>query len=251
MNRSIASTALAPLALEMQVAYQSRHSAKQRRIKEIARAVPHLCCRRGRKCRDSSNLDTRLTNKQFGGKRRNRLRKVPTEANSARTISWQCCCFSSIEPNVGAETRRAPCFASKCSGQRNAVWNSKSTTLRGILWYSIRSSSWNRNVPPPAVFRSWCAQLKSWSNTKGCTERNVGWQTPHDGAKMRADVLNNRIVKMLTLLLVIIPKPALCDTNMLDVFGWRNKSPSPRRHCKINERAERCAGISGGEQAPN
>jgi hypothetical protein len=37
-------------------------------------------------------------------------------------------------------------------------------------------------------------------------------------------MLNNRIVKMLTLLLVIIPKPALCDTNMLDVFGWRNTS---------------------------
>jgi hypothetical protein len=29
---------------------------------------------------------------------------------------------------------------------------------------------------------------------------------------------------MLTLFLVIIPKPALCDTNMLDVFGWRNTS---------------------------
>jgi hypothetical protein len=42
---------------------------------------------------------------------------------------------------------------------------------------------------------------------------------------MRADMLNNRIVKMLTILLVIIPKPALCDTNMLDVFGWRNTSP--------------------------
>jgi hypothetical protein len=154
-------------------------------------------------------LDTRLTNKQFGGKRRNRLRKVPTEANSASRSSWQCCCFNSIEPNVGPRQGQAPRLASKCSGQRNAVWNSKSTTLRGILWYRIRSSSWNRNVPP-AVFRSWCAQQKSWSNTKGYTERNVGWQTPlHRGAKMRADMLNNRIVKMLTLLLVIIPKPAL------------------------------------------
>jgi hypothetical protein len=35
----------------------------------------------------------------------------------------------------------------------------------------------NRNVPP-AVCQSWCTQLKSWSNTKGCTERNVGRQTP-------------------------------------------------------------------------
>jgi hypothetical protein len=41
---------------------------------------------------------------------------------------------------------------------------------------------------------------------------------------MRADMLNNRIVKMLTLLLVIIPEPALRDTNMLDVFAWRNTS---------------------------
>jgi hypothetical protein len=46
----------------------------------------------------------------------------------------------------------------------------------------------------------------------------------HSGAKMRADMLNNRIVKMLTLLLVILPEPALCDTNMLDVFAWRNTS---------------------------
>jgi hypothetical protein len=68
-------------------------------------------------------------------------------------------------------------FNATCSGQRNAVWNSKSTTLRGILWYRTRSSSWNRNVPP-AVCRFWCAQLKSWSNTKGCTQRDVGWQTP-------------------------------------------------------------------------
>ena len=95
------STALAPPALEMQIAYQSRHVAKQRRIKESARRVPHLWCRRGRKCRRHPKLDTRLTNKQFGGKRRNRLRKVPTEANSASRISWQCCCFNSIEPNVG------------------------------------------------------------------------------------------------------------------------------------------------------
>jgi hypothetical protein len=41
---------------------------------------------------------------------------------------------------------------------------------------------------------------------------------------MRTIVLIDRLVKMLTLFLVIIPKPALCDTNMLDVFGWRNTS---------------------------
>jgi Transposase len=50
---------------------------------------------------------------------------------------------------------------------RNAVWNSEITTLRGILWYRIRSSSWNRNVP--VVFRFWHAQLKNWSNKKHCT----------------------------------------------------------------------------------
>jgi hypothetical protein len=50
-------------------------------------------------------LDTRLTNKQFGVKRGNQLSKVAREANSAGRIFWQCCCFNSIEPNVGAEAR--------------------------------------------------------------------------------------------------------------------------------------------------
>ena len=41
---------------------------------------------------------------------------------------------------------------------------------------------------------------------------------------MRTIVFIDRLVKTLTLVLLIIPKPALCDTNTLDVFGWRNTS---------------------------
>jgi hypothetical protein len=41
---------------------------------------------------------------------------------------------------------------------------------------------------------------------------------------MRTIVLIDRLVKMLTLFLVIVPKPALCDTNRLDAFDWRNTS---------------------------
>jgi hypothetical protein len=43
----------------------------------------------------------------------------------------------------------------------------------------------------------------------------VGRRTPlQNEANMRTIVLIDRIVKMLTLFLVIIPKPALCDMNI-------------------------------------
>jgi hypothetical protein len=47
--------------------------------------------------------------------------------------------------------------------------------------------------------------LKNWSNTKSCAERNVARQTPpHTLPSMRDAALNCRIVKILTLLMIII-----------------------------------------------
>ena len=104
-------------------------------------------------------------------------------------------------------------------GQRNVLWNLKSTTLLEIPSCTVRFSSCNRSAPP-VVFRSWCAQLKNWSNTKSFTERNVARQTPlHNLPTMRGAMLNCRIVKVLTLLMVIIPTPARSHANFCPTTG--------------------------------
>jgi len=53
---------------------------------------------------------------------------------------------------------------------------------------------------------------------KSCTERNVARQTPlHNLPSMRGTVLNCRIVKILTLLMVIIPTPARSHASFVHV----------------------------------
>jgi len=103
------------------------------------------------------------------------------------------------------------------AGQRNVPWNLKSTTLLEIPWCRVRSSSCNPSAPP-VDFRSWCAQLKNWSNTKTCTEHNAARQTPLHNLHESA-VLNCRIVKILTLLMVIIPTPVRSHANFVHVPG--------------------------------
>ena len=46
----------------------------------------------------------------------------------------------------------------------------------------------------------------------------------HEGASRRANVLNCRIVKVLTLFLVVIPRPALCDRSLVDSINDRDAS---------------------------
>src|SRR6266404_1814639 len=100
--------------------------------------------------------------------------------------------------------------ATEWSGQRDGVWNLKTMTLAVILSCSIRSSSWNRNVRP-VVFRFWHAQSKNWSDPKNCTERNVLLDRASTGAK----TLDPRILKLVTLLMTIIPTPALSHANFV------------------------------------
>jgi len=88
----------------------------------------------------------------------------------------------------------------------------------------MRSSSWNRDVISVG-FRFWRSQLKNWSNTKTCTEHNVAGQTrPHKRTRMRAIVLNSKVVKALTFFVLIIPSPALSDGNLVNV-SVGNTSP--------------------------
>jgi hypothetical protein len=85
--------------------------------------------------------------------------------------------------------------ATKSSSRRNAEWNRTSTTLRGIPWFRMRSSSWDRSVPH-VVFGFWNAQLTNWSNKKQRTELNVsGGQTLlHNGTRMRGFPTQSRLV---------------------------------------------------------
>src|ERR1700688_67684 len=88
----------------------------------------------------------------------------------------------------------------------------------------MRSSSWNRDVISVG-FRFWRSQLKNWSNTKTCTEHNVAGQTRlHKRTRMRAIVLNSKVVKVLTFFMLIIPSPVLSDANLVNV-SVRNTSP--------------------------
>src|SRR5246127_5769852 len=125
-------------------------------------------------------------------------------------------CVSGIaEHEVPDRRTQVGSAAPPSSGQRNVLWNLRSTTLPGIPWCRVGSSSCNRSAAP-VVFRSWCAQLKNWSNTKSCTECNVARQTPlHNLPSMRGAVLNCRIVKVLILLMVIIPTPARSHANFV------------------------------------
>ena len=83
--------------------------------------------------------------------------------------------------------------AAKSSSGVDAVWNSTSTILRAIPWCRMRSSSWNRNVPP-AVFRFWHVQLTNWSNRRRRTEGSVGGQTlSHKSARMKAFPTRGRL----------------------------------------------------------
>ena len=88
----------------------------------------------------------------------------------------------------------------------------------------MRSSSWNRGVISVG-FRFWRSQLKNWSNTKTCTEHNVAGQTRlHKRTRMRAIVLNSKVVKVLTFFMLIIPSPVLSDANLVNV-SVGNTSP--------------------------
>lgn len=88
----------------------------------------------------------------------------------------------------------------------------------------MRSSSWNRGVISVG-FRFWRSQLKNWSNTKTCTEHNVAGQTRlHKRTRMRAIVLNSKVVKALTFFMLIIPSPVLSDANLVNV-SVGNTSP--------------------------
>ena len=131
---------------------------------------------------------------------------------------WQCIASVRLHSTrcLTDALRSARCAAQR-SGQRSVLWNLKSTILLGIPWCRVRSSSCNRSAPP-VVFRSWCAQLKNWWNTKSCTERNVARHTPlHNLPSARGTVLNCRIVKILTLLMVIIPTPGRSHANFVHV----------------------------------
>src|SRR6201993_191007 len=127
-------------------------------------------------------------------------------------------CVSGIaEHEVPDRRTHVGSAAPPSSGQRNVLWNLKSTTLPGIPWCRVRSSSCNRSAAPVG-FRSWCAQLRNWSNTKSCTERNVARQMLlHNLPSMRGTVLNCRIVKILTLLMVIVPTPARSHPSFVHV----------------------------------
>jgi hypothetical protein len=103
--------------------------------------------------------------------------EIRERENLAMTFWWQVCCTTTRASGVAETNGLGLLPQGVCSGRRNVACNSKSTTLYEILWYRIRSFSWNRNVSR-AGFRSWCVQWKSWSNTKSCTERYVGRQTP-------------------------------------------------------------------------
>ncbi len=63
----------------------------------------------------------------------------------------------------------------------------------------------------PVVFRFWHAQSKNWSDPKNCTERNVLLDRASTGAK----TLDPRILKLVTLLMTIIPTPALSHANFV------------------------------------
>jgi hypothetical protein len=80
----------------------------------------------------------------------------------------------------------------------------------GVLSCKIRSSFWNRNERP-VVFRFCHAQSKNWSDSKNCTERNALL----DRASMGAKMLDRRILNLVTLLMMIIPMPALSHANFV------------------------------------
>lgn len=137
----------------------------------------------------------------------NRLRNVQM-GDEFRLAFWQCCCVSSTEAKEPVDTKQLRLHFIRWSGERK-VWDLKSSISPGTRSCRIRSSSWNRNVPA-VVFRFWHAQLKNWSNTKSCTERNVAGQTRlHKRTSMRAIILSSRIVKVPALLVVIISTRSL------------------------------------------
>jgi hypothetical protein len=105
-------------------------------------------------------------------------------------------CLSSIERTTWRRQTAVALVGPPTSVKRNAVWNVKLTILFGRRSSRTTSSSSIQNVLP-VVFRFWHAQFKNWSNTNGCTERDVAGQTRlHKRTRMRANVLNSEIVRL-------------------------------------------------------